>query len=125
MSEITNIGGTAAATCIDQGADIGGARGDDAIERHGDFLVAGNASSRSTLAWLALTAAFLLERSAVRSSISCIETKFEAISVLRRASVTSDSFALACWWRDRRAPAAIGWSRSGASISAITLLRLP
>ena len=33
----------------------------------------------------------------MRSSISCIETKFEASSVLRRFSVASDSRALDCW----------------------------
>jgi hypothetical protein len=66
------------------------------------------------------TAAFLLERSAVRSSISCIETKFEAISVFRRFSVASDNLALACWLARSARACSSCWSRSGASISAIT-----
>jgi hypothetical protein len=119
MSETTNIAGRAAAG-IDQRADVGVARGDHAVERHGDLLVAGQRFQPLDIGLPELTAAFLLERSAVRSSISCAETKFEATSDLRRVSVASDSLALACWLARSARACSNCWSRSGASISAIT-----
>ena len=88
----------AAAAGIDQRADVGGARGDQPVERRDDALVFLKHSQAVEIGLGGLDGRpCLLARSAVRWSRSCFETAPEVISVLRRAQgLPRTARALAC-----------------------------